>query len=399
MVLKKISSVILLFIFGFYSETVKSQYCGCSPILCCSKFGYCGSTDDYCGSGCKSGPCRKTREPLDRIVTQKFFDGIISQAGSGCSGKRFYTRDSFLKAANTNLVFNMSVTRLEIATMFAHFTYATQHFCYIEEVNGSSHDYCNETNRQYPCAPGKNYYGRGPIQLSWNYNYGLCGQSLRLDLLGHPELVVSNPTVAFRTSLWFWMKSVRPVMNQGFGATIKAINSLAWNGGNASAVTSRVEYYKNYCKKLSVDPGGPVVPSKAQGSPKDYVNAHNQARSKVGVGPMQWDEGLAAYAGNYVDHLKSDCRVVHSGGPYGENLAMSSGNLSAVTAVNLWVNEKANYNYNSNSCNGVCGHYTQVVWRNSVRLGCAKVWCNNGGGTIISCNYDPPGNYMYKRPY
>lgn len=126
MVLKKISSIFLLFIFGFYSETVKSQYCGCSPILCCSKFGYCGSTDDYCGSGCKSGPCRKTREPLDRIVTQKFFDGIISQAGSGCSGKRFYTRDSFLKAANTNLDFNMSVTRLEIATMFAHFTYATQ---------------------------------------------------------------------------------------------------------------------------------------------------------------------------------------------------------------------------------------------------------------------------------
>ena len=24
----------------------------------------------------------------------------------------------------------------------------------------------------YPCSPGKQYYGRGAKQLSWNYNYG-----------------------------------------------------------------------------------------------------------------------------------------------------------------------------------------------------------------------------------
>lgn len=126
MALKKISLFLLFFIFRFYSETAKSQYCGCSPILCCSVFGYCGITEEYCGSSCRSGPCRKSREPVDRIVTQNFFDGIISQASNGCPGKRFYTRDSFLEAANTNLNFSMSVTRLEIATMFAHFTHETQ---------------------------------------------------------------------------------------------------------------------------------------------------------------------------------------------------------------------------------------------------------------------------------
>ncbi|XP_019095024.1 PREDICTED: endochitinase At2g43590-like [Camelina sativa] len=236
MALKKISSVFLIFIFGFYSETAKSQYCGCSPILCCSKFGYCGVTEDYCGSGCISGPCRNISEPVepvDSIVTQKFFNGIISQASNGCAGKKIYTRDSFLKAAHTNLEFSMSVTRREIAAMFAHFTYETQHFCNIEEVNGSSYDYCDENDMQYPCAHGKKYYGRGPMQLSWNYNYGSCGQSLGLDLLREPELVGSNPTVAFRTSMWFWMNSVRPVLNQGFGATIKAINNnLEWRDGN-----------------------------------------------------------------------------------------------------------------------------------------------------------------------
>ncbi|KAK2998900.1 hypothetical protein RJ639_023346, partial [Escallonia herrerae] len=41
----------------------------------------------------------------------------------------------------------------------------------------------------------------------------------------------------------------------------------------------------------------------------------------------------------------------------------------------------------------MCGHYTQVVWRNSVRLGCARVQ-SNSGWWFIACNYDPPGNYI-----
>jgi len=128
-------------------------------------------------------------------------------------------------------------------------------FCYIEEINGATRNYCQSSNTQYPCAPGKGYFGRGPIQLSWNYNYGACGQSLGLDLLRQPELVGSNPTVAFRTGLWFWMNSVRPVLNQGFGATIRAINGMECNGGNSGAVNARIGYYRDYCGQLGVDPG------------------------------------------------------------------------------------------------------------------------------------------------
>uniref|UniRef100_A0A1J3IEP3 Pathogenesis-related protein 1 n=2 Tax=Noccaea caerulescens TaxID=107243 RepID=A0A1J3IEP3_NOCCA len=144
--------------------------------------------------------------------------------------------------------------------------------------------------------------------------------------------------------------------------------------------------------------GALVRPSKAQDSPQDYVRVHNEARAAVGLGPVQWDESVAAYAQSYADQRRGDCNLVHSGGPYGENLAKSSGDLSGASAVNLWVDEKANYDYPSNTCNGVCGHYTQVVWRNSVKLGCGKVRCDNGG-TIIVCNYDPPGNYVNEKPY
>ncbi|GMY21068.1 pathogenesis-related protein 1 [Fagus crenata] len=137
----------------------------------------------------------------------------------------------------------------------------------------------------------------------------------------------------------------------------------------------------------------------AQNSPQDYLNAHNAARARVGVGPMRWDAKVASYAQNYVNKLKGSCKLVHSGGPYGENLGWGSNDLSGTAAVNMWVAEKTKYDYNSNSCvGGECRHYTQVVWSNSVRLGCAKVRCNNGA-TIISCNYDPPGNYVNQRPY
>ncbi|CAH2058163.1 unnamed protein product [Thlaspi arvense] len=257
---KKNSLILLLFLLGFYSETVKSQNCNCAPNLCCSQFGYCGTTMDYCGRTCRSGPCRgsgtsTSAVSVGTIVTEGFFNGIINQAGSGCAGKRFYTRDSFINATRTFPNFANSVTRRELATLFAHFTYETGHFCYIEEINGASSNFCDRNNKQYPCTPGKNYYGRGPVLLSWNFNYGPCGQSLGLDLLRQPELVSSNPIVSFRTALWFWMQSVRPVLNQGFGATIRAFNRLECDGGNSRAVNARIGYYSDYCRQLGVDPG------------------------------------------------------------------------------------------------------------------------------------------------
>lgn len=138
----------------------------------------------------------------------------------------------------------------------------------------------------------------------------------------------------------------------------------------------------------------------AQDSPQDYVAAHNAARAQVGVGPVQWDNTVAAYAQNYANQRAGDCQLIHSGGPYGENIAWGSADLSGKAAVDMWVSEKADYDYNSNNCspNKVCGHYTQVVWRNSVRIGCAKVRCSTGG-TFIGCNYDPPGNYVGEKPY
>ncbi|KAF3451027.1 hypothetical protein FNV43_RR07116 [Rhamnella rubrinervis] len=252
---------------GVLANTALAQNCSCAADLCCSQYGYCGTGNDYCGTGCQGGPCNtpslppSTHDvPVSDIVTDEFFNGIIDQADAGCAGKNFYSRGAFFEALNSYSGFgqigSLDDSKREIAAFFAHVTHETGHFCYIEEIDGASKDYCDETNTQYPCNPSKGYYGRGPIQLSWNFNYGPAGESIGFDGLNAPETVASDPVIAFKTALWYWMRSVRPVINEGFGATIRAINgALECDGGNSATVQARVRYYTQYCSQFGVDPG------------------------------------------------------------------------------------------------------------------------------------------------
>ncbi len=74
-----------------------------------------------------------------------------------------------------------------------------------------------------------------------------------------------------------------------------------------------------------------------------------------------------------------------------------------------WASEDVDYDYASNTCNAgkVCGHYTQLVWRDSTGVGCASRVCNvnspftigNGRWILWVCDYLPPGNYIGERPY
>ncbi|CAK9137231.1 unnamed protein product [Ilex paraguariensis] len=259
-----------LFLAGLLAGALPSlavgQNCGCAADLCCSQYGYCGTGNDYCGAGCQEGPCFAPPSTNDvsvaDIVTDAFFNGIANQAGSGCAGKGFYTRAVFLEALNSYSQFgrvgSIDDSKREIAAFFAHATHETGHFCYIEEIDGPSKDYCDESNTQYPCAPNKGYYGRGPLQLSWNYNYGPAGRSIGFDGLNNPEIVATDSLVSFKAALWFWMNRVHTIITsgQGFGETIRAINGrLECDGANPDTVNARVAYYTDYCSQLGVSPG------------------------------------------------------------------------------------------------------------------------------------------------
>ncbi|KAB1219456.1 Chitinase 5 [Morella rubra] len=249
---------------GVLPTNVMGQNCGCAANLCCSQFGYCGTGNDYCGSGCREGPCTSSSPTGDvsvaDIVTDSFFNGILNQASGDCPGKSFYTRAAFLNALNSYSQFGQDgsadASKREIAAFFAHVTHETGSFCYIEEINGASQNYCDSSNTQYPCNPNQKYYGRGPLQLTWNYNYGAAGNSIGFDGLNSPGTVASDPVISFKTALWFWMNNVHQVISQGFGATIRAINgAVECNGGNSAAVQSRIQYYTQYCNQFGVAPG------------------------------------------------------------------------------------------------------------------------------------------------
>ncbi|KAB1219451.1 Chitinase 5 [Morella rubra] len=93
-------------------------------------------------------------------------------------------------------------------------------FCYINEINGASNNYCDASNTQYPCNPSQQYYGRRPLQLTWNYNYGAAESSNGFDGLNSLGTVGTDPIISFKTALWFWMNNVHQVVIQEFGATI-----------------------------------------------------------------------------------------------------------------------------------------------------------------------------------
>jgi uncharacterized protein YkwD len=139
--------------------------------------------------------------------------------------------------------------------------------------------------------------------------------------------------------------------------------------------------------------------------------AHNSARANVTpvpatpLPPMTWDATVAATAQSWA----AQCNFSHNTSGYGQNLYASAGGSypTPQTVVNSWVGEVANYDYATNTCTSTCGHYTQVVWRTSVLLGCGIQYCttNSPFGAsfpdwyIVVCDYSPPGNYVGQKPY
>ena len=139
-------------------------------------------------------------------------------------------------------------------------------------------------------------------------------------------------------------------------------------------------------------------PCNAQNSPSDYLYWHNYFRAQVGVPALALDDRLQAYADNRAREVAASCTLQHNGGHYGENLAMGSDN--AVAVLSMWVNEYRYYDPSTNTCQAdqTCGHYTQVVWRSTQRVGCGASYCADGTAVVV-CNYDPPGNMEGEGPF
>jgi pathogenesis-related protein 1 len=151
-----------------------------------------------------------------------------------------------------------------------------------------------------------------------------------------------------------------------------------------------------------------------------FVAAHNQARMgplnptpNPALPPVSWDPILANSAYNYTllcqgangllshnANRSTDYQALGGSGYVGENIYATTANTTApADSVNDWMTEAGQFNYAADDI-GDGGHYTQVVWRASVRIGCAIVNCPNlTYHETVLCDYSPGGNIEGQEPY
>jgi hypothetical protein len=178
---------------------------------------------------------------------------------------------------------NLQTNKRELAAFFAQIAHETRHgengkyndgLMLMHEVN-TSLTYVAD-NDDYPAVKGKKYYGRGPMQISYNGNYGYASTCIFGDknvLLSNPDLVQNDPVVAFKTAIYFWMtpQSPKPSAHDvmtgkwqpsaadkaagrtpGFGMTINIVNGqIECNkGGNMPNMNDRIGFYQHFLKLL-----------------------------------------------------------------------------------------------------------------------------------------------------
>ncbi|CAF2466694.1 unnamed protein product [Rotaria sp. Silwood2] len=131
----------------------------------------------------------------------------------------------------------------------------------------------------------------------------------------------------------------------------------------------------------------------------ETLQHHNKLRTRNCVSPLQLDNNLSLTAQNYAEYLASRNLFQHSNNGYGENLYMMSGSaplgsLHGNAATQSWYDEINMYNFNQPGFSMQTGHFTQVVWKSSQKLGVGIAFGNGGRTAVVVTNYYPPGNYM-----
>ncbi len=170
---------------------------------------------------------------------------------------------------------------------------------------------------------------------------------------------------------------------------------------------------------------------------KKIVDRHNYYRNLLyHDSNLTWDDEIAKSAQEWANYLAEHYTVQardrgysphdNQNFDYGENIAWGIPSMDFVTdepiedidtpsdtipdgAVDAWASEKAYYDYETNSQKAgyedkVIGHYTQLVWKESTKVGCAKAKSQTDlGGEWVVCRYYKPGNMtingVKQKPY
>jgi hypothetical protein len=180
---------------------------------------------------------------------------------------------------------DLQTNKKELAAFFAQIAHETRHgedekyndgLMFLHEID-TTLSYI-APNDAYPAVSGKKYYGRGPIQLSYNGNYGYASDCIfgnKNTLLKTPALVEKDAVIAFKTAIYFWMTpqvhkpSAHDIMTgkwipnaadraagrkPGFGMTINIVNGNVecGKGEKTYSMNDRIGFYRYFLTKLGV---------------------------------------------------------------------------------------------------------------------------------------------------
>lgn len=141
--------------------------------------------------------------------------------------------------------------------------------------------------------------------------------------------------------------------------------------------------------------------ARARAFPARVLAAHNQVRMRAGVPPLRWDDRLGTEAARYAVQLAMSGRFAHSAAASrngtGENLWMGTrGAFTVEEMVGGWSSEQRLFragvfpNVSSNGNWHDIGHFTQMIWPGTQRVGCALA--TNAWADYLVCRYSPAGN-------
>jgi uncharacterized protein YkwD len=130
---------------------------------------------------------------------------------------------------------------------------------------------------------------------------------------------------------------------------------------------------------------------------KHAFDMMNQYRSRHGAPPLSWDADLASLAQQWATHLAENKKFDHGmlvnkeGHAVGQNIAMSGSKVwDPSIAIRLWYSERGKYDFRKPGFSLATGHFTQIVWVNTTKVGMGL--CSANGGTVVVADFSPPGN-------
>jgi hypothetical protein len=252
----------------------------------------------------KFSQTKNIKSPLKLLLNEKKWDQLFPNR-FGLNNKNgqknaldFYSFKSFVEATKYFPAFltgDVKTQKRELAAFLANIAQETSGgwaeapggyfkwgLCFLEEKQeGVQNDYADFSKINYPPVIGEKYFGRGPKQLSWNYNYGQFSEAwfgTKDTLLKNPELLSQDPVLSFASAIWFWMTPQFPKPSchdimigkwtptendlqngrlPGFGATVNVINGgvECGSGTDLEKTKYRYEYYKYFCNYFQVSTG------------------------------------------------------------------------------------------------------------------------------------------------